>query len=397
VVGQRSPGSLPPAGTLVQVPRLAPGSAHDLHVPVQLLAQQTPCSQKPESQSPAAEQVRPSGRLVQAPALQMVGATQSASAEQLVLHALVAVSQTNAPGHAVTVAATQVPVPLHDRGDDSMDPLQLGPAQAVPAEYLWQAPAPSQVLSVPQLGAPWSAHCDGTTGAWPAGMFEQVPSLPLSAHDLQALPQAVPQQTPCSQKPDAHSPVVAHGVPGGFLPQLIAVQTAGLTQSLPSAQLCRHAPAAPQRNGSHICAVPGLHAPAPSQLPASVCVEPAQDRGAHSVPAGCRLHLPAPSQLPVVPQVDGSVAAHCAAGSVPCGTGEQVPTLFATLHATQVPLQSALQQTPCWQKPESHSLPSVHLVPTIFLPQIDPLHTYPLAQSPSPVHLARQSPLGPQA
>ena len=56
------------------------------------------------------------------------------------------------------VAAWQVPVPLHDRADVSVDPVQLADAQVVPAAYRRQPPVPSQVPSVPQLGAPLSVH-----------------------------------------------------------------------------------------------------------------------------------------------------------------------------------------------------------------------------------------------
>ena len=48
-----------------------PAIAQDLQVPLQSLAQQTPCSQKPESQSPAAVQVAPTGLPPQLPAAHM--------------------------------------------------------------------------------------------------------------------------------------------------------------------------------------------------------------------------------------------------------------------------------------------------------------------------------------
>lgn len=73
-----------PAEMLLQVPLLLV-SAHDLHVPVQLLAQQTPCWQKPELHSFPAVHRSPRGCLVQMPPLQMFGATQSASAVQVIL------------------------------------------------------------------------------------------------------------------------------------------------------------------------------------------------------------------------------------------------------------------------------------------------------------------------
>jgi hypothetical protein len=80
-----------PTPTLLQVP-LLPVSAQDLQVPVQLLAQQTPCWQNPELHSFAVVHVSPSGCLVQTPPLQMLGETQSASAVQPSLQLVVVAS-----------------------------------------------------------------------------------------------------------------------------------------------------------------------------------------------------------------------------------------------------------------------------------------------------------------
>lgn len=74
-----------PAGTLVQAPAL-PVSPQDLQLPVQAVEQQAPCAQIPELQSASAPQPAPIGFLPQLPLLQVVGAMQSASAVQVVLH-----------------------------------------------------------------------------------------------------------------------------------------------------------------------------------------------------------------------------------------------------------------------------------------------------------------------
>ena len=88
---------------------------------------------------------------------------------------------------------------------------------------------PSQVPSVPQLGAPWSVHW--FSGSCPAGTVEQVPPVPVSAHDRQVPVQAVRQQTPCAQNPLLHSGPAPQDAPRGLRPQLEAVQTLPVVHS----------------------------------------------------------------------------------------------------------------------------------------------------------------------
>ena len=60
--------------------------------------------------------------------------------------------------------------------------------------------------------------------------------------------QAVAQQTPSTQKLDVQSVVATHPAPMpplGRMPQLLFVQTAGDTQSVAVAHVCRQAGAAP--------------------------------------------------------------------------------------------------------------------------------------------------------
>ena len=84
-LGTGRPSGSSPAGTSVQVPAL-PATAHDLQVPVQAVMQQTPWAQMPELQSSSIAHVPPSGRLPQLPALQVFGAVQSPSTEQVIMH-----------------------------------------------------------------------------------------------------------------------------------------------------------------------------------------------------------------------------------------------------------------------------------------------------------------------
>src|SRR3954470_16656314 len=103
-------GSLPPSGTLVQVPSLL-GSAHDVHTPLQAVSQQTPCAQLPERHSSAPAQVLPLSLRPHDPLVQTAGAAQSASAVQVALHT--ALPHRNGK-HELPGGVTQAPAPSHD-------------------------------------------------------------------------------------------------------------------------------------------------------------------------------------------------------------------------------------------------------------------------------------------
>jgi hypothetical protein len=151
---------------------------------------------------------------------------------------------------------------------------------------LRQAPAPLQVPSKPQVEALLAAHWVAGVGACPSGTGVQVPTLLVSAHDMQVPVQALLQQTPCAQKFDAHAEPEVQGAPGGSLPQLLLVQELGETQSAFVEQVVLQA-VVPHWKGSHIAVVAARQLPAPSQVCACVSVEPVHDAAApHSVPAG---------------------------------------------------------------------------------------------------------------
>lgn len=114
-----------------QVPML-PVSEHDMQVPVHALLQQTLLTQKPDAQSEFSpdEHVPPIGILPQLMVTQVFPDVQSAAVVlHVVLHAVVAHWY---GAHELVVAARQAPAPSHDRGDDSVDPVQLAAPQAVP-------------------------------------------------------------------------------------------------------------------------------------------------------------------------------------------------------------------------------------------------------------------------
>jgi len=79
-------GSVPPAVTGLHIPSV-PTSAHEVQLPVQAVAQQTPCAQKLLWQSTAPAQLAPIGRSPHDPPLQTFGGAQSPSAVQVDLQA----------------------------------------------------------------------------------------------------------------------------------------------------------------------------------------------------------------------------------------------------------------------------------------------------------------------
>lgn len=235
-----------------------------------------------------------------------------------------------------------------------------------------------------------------------------LPRLPVSPHDWQVPEQAMSQQMPAvlSHTFDPHSLPWTQGVPRGFLPQLpvvgidaLGVQTLPVVQSaltLAGSQVPRQVLVVPHWKGSQGSGVPFPHFPIPSQTPASVSTDPEQVWALQIVPAPSNSQLPAPSQLPSLPQVVELAGGHWPAGAGRCaGSGKQCPGELAWLHATQVPVQTLSQQTPCWQDPVEHSLLTVHVAPITFLPQVPPLQTLPGEQSALVLQVTRQVPAVP--
>jgi hypothetical protein len=143
----------------------------------------------------------------------------------------------------------------------------------------------------------------------------QVPTVPVSAHDLHVVLQAVAQQTPCAQKVLAHSALAAQAVPFAFLVQTLAMHTLGAAQSVSTVQVVRQALLVPHAKGSHGDVVAAWQVPVPLQVRAALSVEPVQPGPAHWVPLPYRRQAPAPLQKPSVPQVAAPASAHWFRGS----------------------------------------------------------------------------------
>jgi len=126
-----------PSGTFEQMPSVvAPGNAHDLHVPWQALAQQTPCWQKPVEHSLLAPQATPLALSTHALPLQVAGAAQSVelvAGAQLVLQTPLGVSHANDPGQVPVLAGWQVPAPSQFRCVVKVAPLHVPATQTVAA------------------------------------------------------------------------------------------------------------------------------------------------------------------------------------------------------------------------------------------------------------------------
>ena len=113
-----------------------------------------------------------------------------------------------------TVApVTQDPAPSHTRPEVTALAPQMGDSQLVPRGWRRQAPAPSQVPSLPQLAADSVGHCPGLRGGEPSGTSVHVPGNPGTLQARQVSPQAVSQQIPSTQLPLPHSPAQRHSSP----------------------------------------------------------------------------------------------------------------------------------------------------------------------------------------
>jgi hypothetical protein len=181
--------------------------SHDLQLPVQVVAQQTPCAQWPDLQSASAPQGPPGGLRPQLPFTQKLPLVQSVSAEQMVLHCP-DVPQMNG-AHDWLAGALQFPMPSQRPANESVVPVQPELWQAAPATYFSQAPVPSHTPSVPQLFTPWSSQ--SLWGSVPSSAGMQVPTVPVEAQVTQVPVQALLQQTLSAQNPDWQSVPVLHG------------------------------------------------------------------------------------------------------------------------------------------------------------------------------------------
>jgi len=140
------------------------------------------------------------GTFPQLPFRQVLGARQSASVAQVVLHRPEAPQVNGA--HGWLCAAAQTPCPSQRCAKVSVEPVQPAGWQMTPAEYFSQAPVPSQTPSVPHAATPWSSQ--SWRGSVPTSAGMHLPGLSGLAQVRQMPSQAWLQQTPSAQTPEAH-------------------------------------------------------------------------------------------------------------------------------------------------------------------------------------------------
>jgi hypothetical protein len=192
-------GSATPAATGEQVPSEVERS-HLRQLPVQAVAQQTPSAQKVLAHSLDAEQGCPTAFGPQLPFTQSCPSTQSLLLVHLLMQALFA----HANGEQFTTpVGRQVPSPSQVPVVFSLLPLHEAATQTVSAAYLAHPPEPSQTPVSPQVEAsdfrqtPWGSVTPTSTGP-------QIPGCPLWLQLTQAPVQALLQQRPSTQYPEAH-------------------------------------------------------------------------------------------------------------------------------------------------------------------------------------------------
>jgi len=326
--------SVAPSGTAWQVPT-DPATLHELQFELHAVSQQTPSTQKPLPHCPLLVHVWPPIRMhvppkqaelpVQVPSVAPLGTVWQVPTDPATLHEL------QFELHAVSqqTPSTQKPLPHCPLLAHVWPPI----SRHVPPK---QAELTVQVPSVAPLGTVW-----------------QVPTDPVTLHELQFELHAVSQQTPSTQKPLPHCPLLAHVWPP--ISRHVPPKQAELTVQVPSV--------APLGTVWHVPTDPAtLH-----ELQ-FVLHEVSQHTPSTQLPLP---HWPALEQIwPLVSmqlppkQADVPVQVPSAA---PLGTVWQIPMDPDRLQELQFVLHVVSQHTPSTQFPLPHWPPPVQIWPLISL------------------------------
>lgn len=143
--------------------------------------------------------------------MQVLGARQSASVEQVVRQATRAASHTYGV-HDWLVVPAHVPLLSQVPAAVNIEPVQPPAWQMTPAPNRAHEPVPSHTPVRPHIAA--VSVGQRPPGFVPAEDGRQVPSAPGDTQVKQASAHAVSQQTPSAQNSDAHSEPAVQGSPG---------------------------------------------------------------------------------------------------------------------------------------------------------------------------------------
>jgi len=94
-----------------------------------------------------------------------------------------------------------------------------------------------------------------------------------------------------------------------------------------------------------------------------------------------------------VPHAAAPLSVHWFRGSWPAATFVHVPTVPVSAHDWQVPVQAALQHTPCAQNPDVHCAPVEQAAPVAFLVQLPLLQLNGDRQSVSAMQVVLHAPV----
>jgi hypothetical protein len=344
-------------------------------VPVQPALQQTPSTQKPLTHSVPSTHASPFGALQTLDPLQTSDPAHSLSGSRfaaIVPH----VPSAPEPFFAAVQALQSVLQTELQQTPSTQKPLVHSPlfVQLVPFASSEHAPAP--------LHDNPPKH--SLSGSRPTPMLPQTPLTPepffTAVQAWQVPVQTALQQTPSAQKPLTHSVPSTHASPFGALQRLDPLQTSDPAHSLSGSRFAAIVPHVPSAPEPFFAAVQALQSVLQTELQQTPS---AQKPLVHSplfvqlVPFASSEHAPVP--------LHDNPPKHSLSGSRPAPMLPQTPLtpepFFTAVQAWQVPVQTALQQTPSAQKPLTHSVPSTHASPFGALHTLDPLQTSDPAHS----------------
>jgi hypothetical protein len=198
---------------------------------------------------------------------------------------------------------------------------------------------------------------------------------------MQVPVQAVPQQTPCAQRPLWHSVACWQTAPMGLRPHEPALQYWPAAQSASAVQADSQAPA-PQMKGKQETGAGVLQLPAPSHVPPPVKLPPGIGQLALPQAVPCWYFWQAPDwHLPSVPHEAAPWSVQTAAGSGwPVATLVQRPSEPASAQEKQGSEQVVAQQIPCAHCPDWHSAPAEQNAPFGLGPHEPWTQLFPLEQ-----------------